>query len=249
MESADPARSPEPADEGTRPEKVAPRTLSRKAFGLVLLAGVAGFLLIIFSPGLDRGTRIAASFVLAPVVVTPILGVTSKLTPETLLVGSVLGGEIAALLYASGQGTRFGQWLIAIELVALLLAPGTLRVLRLARVPGVPLDPVLPPTPTGVALIVLLAPFALVAAILNGMARFPVAAALGALVVSVIMTVHGAQPELIVIPVAMALIPAAIRWAFRHGRRSGAGSLAGGCVKVCGVSPQAAGTQAGLKSD
>jgi hypothetical protein len=208
---ADPAQSPEPADEAAQPERNAPRA-SWKAFGLLLLGGVAGFALIIFLPGLDKGTRIAASFIFAPVVVTPILGAVYKLSRETLLVGSVLGGEIAALLYATGQSGLFGQWLIIIELVALFLAPGTLRVLRLARVPGVPPDPARPPTPAGIALIVLLAPLALVAAVLDGMARFPLAAAAGAVAVAVVMTVRGAAPELMVIPVLMALIPAGVRW-------------------------------------
>lgn len=106
--------------------------LSGRALGLVILAGAAVFAVIIFLPGLDRGTRLAASFIFAPVVVTPVIGAQAKVTPEQLLVGAVLGGGIAAVLYGTGQGGRFGGWLFAIELVALLLASRTLHVLRAA---------------------------------------------------------------------------------------------------------------------
>ena len=192
--------------------------------GLVILAGVVGFLLILFLPGLDRGTRLAASFIFAPVVVTPVIGAQSKVIPETLLVGSVLGGEIAAVLYAIGQGNRFKLWLIAIELVALLLAPRTLHLLRTARVPGVPRDPEQPPALTGTALIVLLTPVALAAVFLDAMARFPAGAAVGASVPGVIMAVHGDAPEAAIVTVItavlLALIPAAIRRALLRGRRS-----------------------------
>ncbi len=210
-------------DEGKQQEKGASRTLSGTALGLVMLAGVAGFLPILLLPGLDRGTRLAASFIFAPVVVTPLLGAQSRATPETLLVGSVLGGEIAAVLYAIGQGNRFELWLIAIELVALLLAPRTLHMLRIARVPGVPCDPAQPPTLVGTALIVLLTPLALAAGFLDAMARFPAGAAVGA-VPGVIMAIRGDTPEAVIVTVIaavlLALIPAAIRRALLRGRRS-----------------------------
>ena len=130
------------------------RTLSRKAFGLVLLAGVAGF-----SDHLLAGIRPA----------DPDCG---ELRPRArggdshprcdVQAGSrdaagrlVLGGEIAALLYASGQGTRFGQWLLASNSwpCSWHLGHCACCVFAGARRAA---DPVLPPTPTGVALIVLL---------------------------------------------------------------------------------------------
>ncbi len=224
MNSEEFGQSSETAADGKQRETVVSRTLSGTAFGLVILAGVAGFSLILFFPGLDRETRIAASFIFAPVVVTPILGAQSKVTPETLLVGSVLGGEIAAVLYAIGQGNRFNLWLIAIELVALLLAPRTLHMLRVARVPGVPRDPAQPPTPVGTALIVLLTPLALGAGFLDAMARFPAGTAVGALVPGVIKAIRGDTPEAVIVTmitaVPLALIPAAIRRALLRGRRS-----------------------------
>jgi hypothetical protein len=210
--------------DGEPPAPAASRALSGRALGLVILAGAAVFAVIIFLPGLDRGTRLAASFVFAPVVVTPIIGAQARVTPETLLVGAVLGGEIAAVLYATGQGDRFSAWLFAVELVALLLASRTLHMLRAARVPGVPRDPARPPAPVGVALIALLTPLALAAGILDAMARFPVGAAVGALVPGVIVALRGAAPETAVITVItavpLALVPAAVRRALLRGRRS-----------------------------
>jgi hypothetical protein len=188
-----------------------------------MLAGVAGFLLIFFLPGLDRGAQVAASFIFAPVVVAPVLGMSTKMAPEELLVGSVLGGEIAAVLYATGQGHRFGQWLIIVEFVALALAPWTMRMMRAARVPGVPRNPAQAPTRTGTALIVLLTPLALAATFLDAMSRLPVGAAVGAMVPGVIMAIRGDTPEAIIVMITaalLALIPAATRRALLRRRRS-----------------------------
>ncbi len=69
-------------------------------------------------------------------MVTPVLGSQSGLSRGALVVGSVLGGGMAAALYAAGQSGRFSRWLIAVEFVALLSAPRTLHMLRMARIPG-----------------------------------------------------------------------------------------------------------------
>jgi hypothetical protein len=221
VDAEESAQSSEPAGEGGQPGEAASRRLSGTAFVLLVLAGVAGCLLIVFLPGLGRGTRIAASFIFVPVVVTPVIGTWSKFPPETLLVGSVLGGEFAAALYATGQGPRFGRWLIFIELAALILAPRTLHMLRVARVPGVPRDPAQPPSLAGAALIVLLTPLALAAAVLDAMARLPAGAAVGALVPGVITAVRGDTRDAVITMIAaplLALIPAVIRWALLRGR-------------------------------
>ena len=224
MDSEEFAQSPEPAGEGEQQAEGASRTLSGTAWGLVVLAGVAGFSLIFFLPGLDRGTRVAACFIFTPVVVAPVLGAQAKVTPETLLVGSVLGGETAAVIYATGLGNRFQMWLLTIECAALLLAPRTMHMMRVARVPGVPRDPAQPPTLTGTALIVLLTPLALAASFLDAMARFPAGVAVGALVPGVIMAIRGATPDAVIVTlitsVLLALIPAAIRRVLLRGRRS-----------------------------
>jgi hypothetical protein len=136
-------------------------------------------------PGLDTRTRIALSFILAPVVVTPLLGSQAGFNRGSLVVGSVLGGEITAVLYAAGQYGRVSAGLIAVEFAALLLAPRTLHMLRIVRIPGVPQGEEMP-TRTGMALIIVLSPFALGAGVLDGMASFPIAAIFGALLGSVI---------------------------------------------------------------
>jgi hypothetical protein len=215
MKSEEPS---EPADVGGRPEKSASRTFGWKALGLILLAGAAAFTLIIVMPGLDTRTRIALSFILAPVVVTPFLGSQAGISRGTLVVGSVLGGEIAAVLYAAGQYGRFSEWLIAVELVALLLAPRTLHMLRMARIPGVPHDEEMP-TRTGIALIIMLSPFALAAGVLDGMARFPIAAILGALLAIVIAGATGEHPVEIVAAALLALSPAVVRWFIMRARQ------------------------------
>jgi hypothetical protein len=222
---AQPTESTEPSgpasvEAGERTGKAVSRTLGWRALGLIVLAGAAGFALIVFVPGLDRATRVALSFILAPVVVTPLLGGQAGFSRAALIVGSVLGGEIAALLYGTGQYRRFSAWLIVVELVALLLAPLTLRILRMARVPGVPPGEEMPSS-TGIALIVVLAPFALAAALLDGMARFPIAAIIGALLVSVFTSTAREYPVTIVAAALLALAPAGIRWLIVHARRPG----------------------------
>jgi hypothetical protein len=214
----EPTEPSEPASVSGRPQKTASRTLGWRALGLIVLAGAAGFALIILMPGLDTRTRVALSFILAPVVVTPLLGGQADFSRGTLIVGSVLGGEIAALLYAAGQSGRFSAWLIAVELAALLLAPTTLRMLRMARIPGVPQDEEMP-TRTGIALIVVLSPLALAAGILDGMARFPIAALFGALLASVIIGIVGGDPVEIAAAALLALAPAVIRWLILRARR------------------------------
>ena len=214
----EPTEPSEPANAGGRPEKTASRTLGWRALGLIVAAGAAGFALIFLMPGLDSRTRLALSFILAPVVVTPLIGGQAGFSHVTLIVGSVLGGEIAALLWVTGQSGRFSAWLIAVELVALLLAPPTLRMLRMARVPGVPQDAEMP-TRTGIALIVVLSPFALAAGVLDGMARFPVAAIFGALLAGVIIGIAGGPPVEIVVAALLVLVPAVIRWFILRARR------------------------------
>jgi hypothetical protein len=143
-------------------------------------AGAAGFALIFLTPGLDTRTRTALAFILAPVVVTPVFCLPAGFNRGSLVVGSVLGGEITALLYAAGQSGRFARWLAAVEVMAMLLTPGTLYMLRVARIPGVPQGDEAP-SPAGIALIIVLAPFALAASVLYGMARFPAGAVIGCL--------------------------------------------------------------------
>jgi hypothetical protein len=220
MEPTEPA---ERASVGGRPENTARRTLGGKAFGVIVLAGVAGFALILFIPGLDKETRVALSFILAPVVVAPIIGGQAGLSRGALVVGSALGGQIAALLYAAGQYGRFSAWLIAVEFVALLLAPGTLRMLRMARIPGVPQGEEMP-TLTGVFLIVVLSPFALAAGVLVAMARFPVVAVLGVLLGSVIASAAAGEGPVEIVAGALlaallALSPAGIRWIIMRARQ------------------------------
>src|SRR5258708_25095506 len=103
--------------------------------------------------GLDSRAGLAVGFILAPVVVTPVLGSQSGLSRGALVVGSVLGGGMAAALYAAGQSGRFSRWLIAVEFVALLSAPRTLHMLRMARIPGAAQGAEMP-TRTGIALII-----------------------------------------------------------------------------------------------
>jgi hypothetical protein len=158
------------------------------------------------------------SFILAPVVVTPLLGGQGGFSRSALIVGSVLGGEIAALLYVGGLYARFSALLIVVELVALLLASPTLRMLRMARVPGVPLGEGMP-TPAGIALIVVLSPFALAASVLDSMARFPIAAIVSALLASAIVGAVGGDLVEIVAAALLALLPATIRWSIQRARR------------------------------
>jgi hypothetical protein len=214
----EPVEPSEPTRVGGRPEKTASRTLGWRAFGLIALAGAVGFVLITVMPGLDTRTRTALSFILAPVVVTPLLGSQAGLNRGSLVVGSVLGGEITAVLYAAGQYARFSAGLIAVEFVALLLAPRTLHMLRMLRIPGVPQGEETP-TRTGIALIIVLSPFALVTGVLDGMARFPIVAIFGALLGSVIGGFAGVHPVEIVVAVLLALSPAAIRWVIVRARQ------------------------------
>jgi hypothetical protein len=217
MESPDP---PEPDAVGGPAEKTSSGTWPFRALGLITLAGAAGFALILLMPGLGHNTRIALSFILAPVVVTPLiglptLGMQTGYSRGSLVVGSVLGGEFAAALQAAGQSGRFSQWLIVIETAAMLLAPLTLQVLRAARIPGVWQGEAVPSL-TGIALIIVLAPFALLAGILDGMAKFPIPAAIGAVLAGVstgfaaglhpVQTVLGG-----LLAAVLALFPAAIR--------------------------------------
>jgi hypothetical protein len=126
------------AGDGGRPEKTTSRTLGAKTFWLIVLPGAAGAILIAVMPGLGTETRNALIFILVPVVVTPLLGSQAGLNRGCLVIGSVLGGEIAAALYATGQYGRFYEWLIAVEFVALLMAPRTQRMLGMIRIPGIP---------------------------------------------------------------------------------------------------------------
>jgi len=135
MESMEPQES---ARASERPEQTEPRTLSAKAFWLIVLPGAAGAVLIAVLPGLHAGTRSALIFILVPIVVTPLLGSQTELSRGCLVVGSILGGESAAELYAAGQYGRFYEWLIAVEFMALLLAPRTQRMLGMLRIPGAP---------------------------------------------------------------------------------------------------------------
>jgi hypothetical protein len=214
LTSASPAS---PAGQPGKAGKAVARTLSWRALGLMVTAGVAGFALITLMPGLDTRTRVMLSFILAPVVVTPILGGLGGFSRATLVIGSVLGGEIAALLYATGQYQRFSAWLFAVEIAALLLAPPTLRMLRLARVPGVPPGEEMPAL-HGIALIIAASPFALAAAILDAMARFPVAAIASALLASIITVPAGGNLVGSVAAALLALAPAAIRWLILRAR-------------------------------
>jgi hypothetical protein len=218
-----PTEPSEAASAGAGPEKTASRPFNWRALGLIVLAGAASFALITLMPGLDTRTRVVLSFILAPVVVTPVFGILARFSGLTLIVGSVLGGEIAALLYAAGQYARFSTWLVLVEWVALLLALPTLRMLRMARIPGVPPGEGMP-TPAGIVLMVVLSPFALAAALLQGMARYPIVALCGAVLASVITGIASTHP-LEIIPVAivvaalLALLPAFIRWLILRARQ------------------------------
>jgi hypothetical protein len=214
----EPMEESEPASAGGQPGKTVARTLSWRALGVIIAAGVAVSALIILVPGLHSSTRVALTFILAPIVVTPVLGGQGGFSRGALVVGSVLGGEMAALLYAAGQSGRFSAWLIAVELVALLLAPATLRMLRMARIPGVPRGEEMPAF-TGIVLIIALSPFALAAGVLDGMARFPAAAIFGALVAGGIVGIAGGQPAEIIVAALPALLPAGVRWVILRARR------------------------------
>lgn len=169
----------------------------------VLVAAVSGF---------DKDVMVAVAFILAPVAVTPLLAVSAKPTAATLVVGAVLGGEMAGALYAAGQYSRFSAWLIAVELTALLLAPRTLEMLKLAHVPAIPVEGEIP-GPVGTLLIVVLAPIALAAGILDAMARHPRTAVVGAAVAAAALTLATDSTWWSVpIAVASALLPAGARW-------------------------------------
>jgi hypothetical protein len=203
--------------------KAAPRPLPWRALLLVALAGAAGFALIVLMPGLDTRTRAALGFILAPVVVTPIFCLPAGFNSGSLVVGSALGGEIAALLYAAGQAGRFTRWLAAVEVVAMLMTPGRLYMLRVARIPGVPQGDERPSL-AGIALIIVLAPFALAASVFYGMARFPAGAVIGSLLGGVAAAfAAGAHPVAIVaaVPfsVLLGLVPAAIRRVIMRARQ------------------------------
>ena len=217
------AQPSEPDGGGGQAGKAASRPLPWRGLLLVTLAGAAGFALIFLTPGLDTRTRAALAFILAPVVVTPIFSLPAGFNRGSLVVGSVLGGEIAALLYAAGQSGRFARWLAAVEVVAMLLTPGTLHMLRVARIPGVPQGDETP-SPAGIALIIVLAPFALAASVLYGMARFPVGAVIGCLLGGAAAGfAAGERPVLIAVTapwaVLLGLAPAAIRRVIMRARR------------------------------
>ncbi len=92
----------------------------------------------------------------------------------------------------------------------------------MAQIPGVPEGGEMP-TRTGIALIIVLSPFALIAGILDGMARFPVFAILGGLLGGVFASFADGDPASIVVTASvggvLALSPAAIRWAIIRARR------------------------------
>jgi len=156
-------------------------------------------------------------------VVTPVFCLPAGFNRGSLVVASVLGGEIAALLYAAGQAARLARWLAAVEVAAMLLTPGTLHMLRVARIPGVPRGDETP-SPAGIALIILLAPFALAASVLYAMARFPAGAVIGCLLGGVAAGfAAGERPVLIAVTapwaVLLGLAPAAIRRVIMRARR------------------------------
>lgn len=179
---------------------------------MICLAAVGLGVLVAVLSGFDKDVMVAAAFILAPVVVTPLLAVQVRAAAATLVVGAVLGGEMAAALYAAGQYGTFSSWLIAVELVALVLAPRTLDMLRLARVPAIPAGREIP-GPVGVLLIVLLAPIALAAGFLDAMARQPRMAVMGAAVAAAVAAlVMDSAWWSVPIAAVMALLPAAARW-------------------------------------
>jgi hypothetical protein len=217
------AQPSEPDGGGGQAGKAASRPLPWRALLLVTLAGAAGFALIFLTPGLDTRTRAALAFILAPVVVTPIFCLAAGFNRGSLVVGSVMGGEIAALLYAAGQSGRFARWLAAVEVAAMLLTPGTLSMLRAARIPGVPQGDEAP-SPAGIVLIIVLAPAALAASVLHGMARFPAGAVIGCLL-GCVAAGFAARESLALIAVTapgavlLGLAPAAIRRVIVRARR------------------------------
>jgi hypothetical protein len=217
------AQPSEPDGGGGQAGKAASRPLPWRALLLVTLAAAAGFALIFLTPGLDTRTRTALAFILAPIVVTPVFCVPAGFNRGSLVVGSVLGGEIAALLYAAGQAGRFARWLAAVEVAAMLLTPGTLNMLRVARIPGVPPGDETP-SPAGIALIVVLAPFALTASVLYGMARFPAGAVIGCLLGGVAAGFAARLDPVVIaaeapLSVLLGLAPAAIRRVIMRARR------------------------------
>jgi hypothetical protein len=191
---------------------------------VICLAAVVLGVLVAAVSGFDKNVMVAAAFILAPVAVTPLLAVQVRAAAATLVVGAVLGGEMAAALYATGQYGRFSSWLIAVELVALVLAPRTLDMLRPARLPAIPPGREIP-GPVGVLLIVLLVPIALAAGFLDAMARQPrmavVGAAVAAAVTALVMdSAWWSVPIAAVIAAATALLPAAARWTSLWVRRA-----------------------------
>jgi hypothetical protein len=223
-----PLEPSEPDEDGGQAGKAASRPVPWLALLVIILAGAAAFALIRLTPGLDTGTRAALGFILAPVVVTPIFCLTTwAVAPGfptgAVVVGSVLGGEIAALLYAAGQSGRFTRWAAAIEVVAMLMAPGTLYVLRVAKIPGVGQGDEMP-SPAGIALIIALAPFALAACILYGMARWPVGTVVGSLAggVAAAFTLGHPLVVLLTLPLAalLALAPAGVRRVIMRARQT-----------------------------
>ena len=154
---------------------------------VISVAAVAIGGLAAAASGFDRNVMLAAAFILAPVAVTPLFAAAADTAPATLIAAAALGGEMAALLYAAGLSGTFARWLVAIELAAALLAPGASHMLRRARVPAIPAGQQVP-GPAGVLLIVILAPAAVAAGLLYGMARYPLVAAAGAILVNVPLT-------------------------------------------------------------
>jgi len=196
--------------------------LGWKGFAFIVLVEAAAFALLFTVPGIGKHTQVMMAAVLAACGVAPILGAQAGYRPGALLAGSALAGELAAVLYAIGQGGLLLHGLVIVEIAALLPAPAVLATLRRLRVPGIPPDEGRP-TASGVGLIVVLAFPALVAGTLAAMARRPVVAVAGAVCAS---TVAGLlSHDLAVLPLevglaaVLALVPSGVSRIIRRDRR------------------------------
>jgi hypothetical protein len=153
---------------------------------VIWVAGAVIGVLAAAASGFDHHVIVVSAFILVCATVSPICVVAVKGTePATLIVAAALGGEIAAAVYAAGWFSTFSRWLIAVEVPAALMASGALYALRRARVPAIP-DGSQVPGPAGVALIIVLAPVAVTAGALYGMARYPRVSAAAAVLVNVV---------------------------------------------------------------
>lgn len=192
------------AGQGDTPDEPDPPRYRGSALSAAIILGAVVAVLVTALASSFRGDVIvAATFIAAAVAATPILGLQAKKGLGVLLMGSVLGGYLAAALYALGLGVRLSSLLlIVVELAALLLAPWTLRMLQRMRVPGIPAGQGLP-TLVGVAAMIVLAPVALLAGFLDVIARYPVV--LGAVAGAVGAVSNGWQGLLVAIPAAVAL--------------------------------------------